>query len=206
MPPLQDFPSFICEMCTVRSVLDRELTPHLNDSLLLAYERMRMIDTINCWAVGTHNAYQSKIRVIRQFERAFQVPILIDTVVDRPPTSNAIALMWVQQHYAIKPPARETRNESISFQTARGLRSAAASFYRLDMQMAFPGAIIQDRSHRVIAVRHCSPTDELSYTMMSAGMASRLGEDSNPSQELLAKHIHTLDASLQTLFHGPLST
>ena len=206
MPPLQDFPSFICEMCTVRSVLDRELTPHLNDSLLLAYERMRMIDTLNCWAVGTHNAYQSKIRVIRQFERAFQVPILIDTVVDRPPTSNAIALMWVQQHYAIKPPARETRNESISFQTARGLRSAAASFYRLDMQMAFPGAIIQDRSHRVIAVRHCSPTDELSYTMMSAGMASRLGEDSNPSQELLAKHIHTLDASLQALFHGPLST
>ena len=84
----------------------------------------------------------------------------------------------------------------------RGLRSAASSFHRLDMQTAFPGAVIQDRSQRIIAVRHCSPTDELSYTMMSQGMASRLGEDSNPSQELLAIHVRTLDASLQALFNA----
>ena len=104
-----------------------------------------------------------------------------------------VALMWVQQHYAIRPPSRITRNDTITFQTVRGLRSAASSLHRLDMQTAFPGAVIQDRSQRVIAVRHCSPTDELSYTMMSQGMASRLGEDSNPSQELLA--IRTFDAS-----------
>jgi hypothetical protein len=81
--------------------------------------------------------------------------------------------MWVQQHYAVRPPSRATRNESISYQTVRGLRSAAASFYRLDMQTAFPGALIQDRAQRVIAVRQCSPTDELCYTMMSTCMASR---------------------------------
>ena len=116
-----------------------------------------------------------------------------------------VALMWVQQHYATRPPSRITRNDTITFQTVRGLRSAASSFHGLDMQTAFPGAIIQDRSQRVIAVRHCSPTDELSYTMMSQGMASRLGEDSNPSQELLAIHVRTLDASLQALFRAAVA-
>jgi hypothetical protein len=205
MPPLKDFPSFICELCTVRSVLNRELVPNTRDTLLLAYERMRMIDTVNSWAVGTHLAYQSKIRVIRQFETTFQVPVLTNTPVERPPSSAAISMMWVQQHYSVRPPARDTGKDAISFQTVRGLRSAASSFFRLDMQTAFPGAVIQDRSQRVIAIRQCSPTDELGYTMMSTGMASRLGEDSNPSQALLASHIRALDNSLNSLFLGPMT-
>ena len=39
MPPLPDFPNFICELCTVRSVLDRELHIGGPDTVLLAYER-----------------------------------------------------------------------------------------------------------------------------------------------------------------------
>ena len=101
MPPLPDFPNFICELCTVRSVLDRELYFRGRDSLLLAYERIRMIDTVNSWAAGTHKAYQSKLRVIREFEANFQMNVLVNTPVERPPSSRAIALMWVQQHYAV---------------------------------------------------------------------------------------------------------
>ena len=73
------------------------------------------------------------------------------------PNFIAIALLWVHEYYAVIPPYRITRNETISFQTVRGLRRAASSFHRLD---------IQNRAQRVIAVRHCSPTDEHSYTMM----------------------------------------
>ena len=40
--------------------------------------------------------------------------------------------------------------------------------------------------------------------MMSQGMASRLGEDSNPSQELLAMHVRTLDSSLPWLYSTKL--
>jgi len=186
MPPLADFPGFICELCTVRSVVNRELTHRPADSSLLALERMRMIDMINSWAEGTHKAYQSKIKVIRAFEGAFGVPVLRNTPITRPPASPAIALMWVQEHYSLRPSTRRhdgKTDEQLTFTTVRGLRSAASMFHRLDLQTAFPGAAILDRAQRAIAVRHCSPTDELCYSLMNRGMATRLGEDSIPAQE-----------------------
>ena len=209
MPPLADFPGFICELCTVRSVVNRELYHRPSDLALLALERMRMIDMINSWAEGTHKAYQSKIKVIRAFEGAFGVPVLRNTPITRPPASPAIALMWVQEHYSLRPSTRRhdgKTDEQITFTTVRGLRSAASMFCRLDLQTAFPGASILDRAQRAIAVRHCSPTDELCYSLMNRGMATRLGEDSIPAHELLATQVRYLDASLEERFHGPLTS
>jgi hypothetical protein len=173
---------------------------------------MRMIDTTNSLAAGTHGVYQSKLRVIRKFEGDFGVSVLRNTPIVRPPASAAITLMWAQQSYSIQPSRRSrfksadpVADAALSYTSIRAIRSAASLFWRLDLQAVFPGASMLDRSQRAIAVRHCSPTDELSYTMMNSGMATRLGEDSNPSKELLAVHVHFLDNKLEQLFGGPLA-
>ena len=40
-----------------------------------------MIDTVNSWATGTHRAHQSKLRVIREFERNFWLNVLVNTPI-----------------------------------------------------------------------------------------------------------------------------
>jgi hypothetical protein len=67
------------------------------DTLLLAYEHIRMIDIVNSWAAGTHKAYQS------DFKANFHMNNLVHTLIERPPSSSAIALMGAQQHYAVRP-------------------------------------------------------------------------------------------------------
>ena len=92
MPTLADFPGFICEACTVRAVTQRPLRAHSLDWTLLALERMRILDVINSWSLGTHQQYQSKMKVIRAFERQFDIPILRLTPLASPPVSAAIPL------------------------------------------------------------------------------------------------------------------
>lgn len=213
MPPLTDYPGFICELCTTRSVLDRELSRGPSDLALLMLERMRLIDSINSLSRGTHKSYQSKMRVIRAFEGTFGVPVLRLSPVSQPPTSSAIPLMWAQQRYALQP-ARWSRKPSahnqdirstVTYGTVRGLRSAASMFYRLDMQTAFPGSVFLDQAQRALSVNHVSPTDELAYTLMNSGMARRMGEEVRPSIALLGCHVRYLDASLAERLHGPIS-
>lgn len=203
LPKLPDFSGFICELCTVRAVLGRELRHEPHDYALLGLERMRLLDVMNSWAMGTHQQYQSKLRVIRGFEQTYGVPILRLTPVDRPPTSPAIPLGWCQEQYALRSSDRSHKvdaDATVSFGATRAIRSAANMFYKLDLQTVYPGAVIQDRAKRTIAVRDTVPTDELCCTLMHAGMASRLGEDSIPSEALLDVHVRFLDAHLHTLF------
>jgi hypothetical protein len=175
--------------------------------MLLALERMRMIDQANSWSVGTHKVYQSKFRVCREFEGKFGVRLLRNTPVAKPPASEAIPLMWAQQYYSLKrsTSTRAAAHGPLALITVRGLRSAASMFHKMDLQVAFPGAAILDSAQRAVAVRHCSPTDDLSYALMSSGMASRIGEDSIPAEALLANHVRYLDASLERMYQGPLS-
>jgi hypothetical protein len=74
-PDILVWPSFVCEACTVRSVLDRELVG-ADDWRLMCFERMRLLDMAHCWAEGTHKVYQSKIRFLRRFEATFGVKVL----------------------------------------------------------------------------------------------------------------------------------
>jgi hypothetical protein len=48
-PAMTCFP-FICEACTVRAVLGRELTWTSGDMQLLMFERMRLVDMAHAWA------------------------------------------------------------------------------------------------------------------------------------------------------------
>jgi hypothetical protein len=63
---------FICEACTVRSVLGCELTS-TTDGHLLALERMRILDMAHSWSAGTHSTYQSKLSIIRDFKALFDL-------------------------------------------------------------------------------------------------------------------------------------
>ena len=203
MPTLADFPGFICEACTVRAVTQRPLRAHSLDWTLLALERMRILDVINSWSLGTHQQYQSKMKVIRSFERQFAVPILQLTPLASPPVSAAIPLGWCQQLYSLRPSTRSHTgrpDSTVTFGSTRAIRSAASLFFKLDLQAAFPGSVLQDRAQRTVAVRRTIPTDELNSTLMHSGMASRLGEDSIPSEALLDCHVRYLDQYLDRLF------
>ena len=70
----------------------------------------------------------------------------------------------------------------------------------MDFQTVYPGAVLLDRAQRTVAVRGTIPTDELCCTLMHTGMATRLGEDSTPSEALLDVHVRYLDTHLHRLY------
>ena len=51
-PDPQNLASFICEACTVRSMMDRELTGP-KDWKLMCFERIRILDMVHYWSSGT---------------------------------------------------------------------------------------------------------------------------------------------------------
>jgi hypothetical protein len=87
-------------------------------------ERARLIDTANQWAKGTLTTYQSKFRVISDFERSFRLPVLQPTGLRYPPNGPAIRLMWVQERYSLYPAEWSKKSallaESVKFGTVRG--------------------------------------------------------------------------------------
>jgi hypothetical protein len=102
---------FVCEACTVRAVLFRELHCVAEDVVLLMLERARIVDTSNHWAYGTLQTYNSKFNVIRDFEAAFLVSVLPHTPLSHPPCGPSIRLMWAQERYSLYP-ARWRRHAS----------------------------------------------------------------------------------------------
>lgn len=201
--PSHQVPNFICEACTVRAVLGRELHYGPADKALLALERMRMTDVVNRWAPDTRTNRAHLYSRLQRFERHFGVSILRPTPLEAPPATPAIPLMWAQQQYALENPRSRHTNSAdrVKFSTARQLRSAAAAYYYYDFQAAFPGSAIQQNG-RVFLSEQCVPTDELGFTYMAEGMARRLGTDSKPPLALLHKHIVYIDRHLNRLYES----
>jgi hypothetical protein len=198
---IQCLGNFICEACTVRAVLQRELLYASHDLALLALERARLIDMLNSWSEGTHARYQGHLRYITKFETEFGVAILSPTILQCPPHSAAIPTMWAQQRYALQPsPSARRQGESLAFGTVRGIRSAVSQFYQWDWHVAYPDRAVQDGSHRTILVDQCSPTDSMAYTAMTSGFATRKGDNPQPSKALLARHIAFIDKYLDDLY------
>lgn len=198
-----DVPSFICEACTVRSVLQRELSGTVSDQTLLCLERARLIDMAHKWAAGTHKQYQGKLRMIRRFESSFDLPILCSQCPSAPPRDPSIPLMWVQQHYSLRPGRYKDSNGKplpLNFTTVRGLRSAAQQYYAWDLQVSAPSLAMIDPHGRPIVTNGCLPTDALAYTFMSAGQSRRLGEEARPSTALLHRHIKFIDEHLSSTY------
>jgi hypothetical protein len=202
-PPVTDWPNFVCELCTVRACLDRELHGRF-DWHLLCYERMRMIDTANRWTLGTHKQYQGKMRIIRAFEGDYGVQIAKATPLLRPPSTTAIPMMWAELRYSLQSTNRKLTGEEdprIVFGSLRQLRSAKSQHDTIDMLMAYPGRLVYQAATRQVAVFDlCRPTDELSNSLFSAGLSARIGAETRPSFPVLDRHVRALDKALQARF------
>ena len=88
LPRMSDFSTFVCEACTVRAVVDRELSPRASGTALLMLERMRIVDLVSYWSKGTHTQYQGKMKIFRNFAKDFGVCFLRPTPAARPPYSG----------------------------------------------------------------------------------------------------------------------
>jgi len=84
-PRVRISPAFICEACTVRAQIGRELEKSGRDLTLLMLERMRMIDQANAWSQGTHRNYQAHLGKLAWFQALYGVPILTPTALAHPP-------------------------------------------------------------------------------------------------------------------------
>jgi len=206
-PKVSIMPNFICEACTVRAMLGRELVRDPKDTALLMLERMRMIDQACAWDPKTLSGYQSQLRRIRQFEADYGIVGLTTTKLDKPPTSPAISLMWIQQHYALQTPRKThaTTGDRVSYGSARTIRSAASQFYTWDLQIAHPGKAMRDGQRRGHLTAGCIPTDQLGYALMTTGMAKRMGDDSTPSVAMNFNQVWKISEWLEQEWQRPLS-
>jgi hypothetical protein len=205
-PTVSEWPNFICEACTVRAVLDRELRG-VNDWKLLCFERMRLIDMAHSWAVGTHAQYQHKLQALRKFERHFGVSLLRPTPIVAPPKGPEIILMWAQEQYSLrKSPRRGDGGDelTLAFTTVRQLRSAVSQYAQWDLMVAHPGRLYMDPSRRLM-IQAGRFTDDASSTMFATGMSSRLGNEARPSVALLDRHVRWLNHDLDLRFRQAIS-
>jgi hypothetical protein len=159
---------FICEACTVCSVIKEELGWDPHHEVLLMLERARLVDTANKWAKGTLKAYQSKYNIITGFVSDFEVPVLPTTQLDHPPNGPSIRLMWTHERYSLYPAdwrrKQGLKEETIKFGTIRGIRSAASHFWTLDLLQTQPDKFTFGFKDCPLIVEACSPTDQAAYT------------------------------------------
>jgi hypothetical protein len=169
-------------------------------------ERATIVDTANHWSHGTMKAYQSKARVLHQFEADFRITVLPPPQMAHPPDGVARLLMWAQQRYSLYP-ARWRRHQSeapstVKFGTVRGLRSAAAFQNTINWMQSRLDNVTVGLKNQPLMVPRCNPTDEMSFTYFTDGMRRRLGDKSNPSDVLLDQHITWIDNHLREVFRS----
>jgi hypothetical protein len=129
-------PHYICELCSVRAHLDREILRKSGDLALMMVERVRQVDYMGGWSLNTLKKYGPYLRYLRRFELRFGVTVLDTPPLVRPPISPAYTLNWAQQLYALRMTrGRDGEFNRIRFATVRQIRSAASWFYTQEMNM-----------------------------------------------------------------------
>ncbi|MGH7974465.1 MAG: hypothetical protein ACREBR_02970 [bacterium] len=187
-PPVMAMCSFVCEACTVRVHLGRELTSSPSDNALLMLERMRMIDAAHSRAPSTLIKTRQGISRLKRFEKLFGFQFLPTLSIKTPPWSPSIPIFWAIEHYTLQSSSRDPSG-TIPFNTARGLRSAAAAFFSWELALFYPSQVHRDRDRRVLHPSGVSPTDDLMSSFTASGFSRRLGTESRPSVALLHRHI-----------------
>jgi hypothetical protein len=195
-PRIQTWPNFICEACTVRSLLDRELTG-VTDWKLMCFERMRVLDMAHCWSADTHSKYQGKLHAFAQFESEYDLRVLRPTPLLRPPDGAEISLMWMMESYSLHQ-SRLSRTDEFSpllKATVRQLRPAMSQYIAWDTMVSQPSACF-DKEKRLI-YQACRPTDRVGCSLFASGIASRIGDNVTASVALLDRHVRFLMADLE---------
>jgi hypothetical protein len=192
-------PHFICEMCTVRAELGRELRRTDNDIRLLMFERMRMIDALNWWQQKTLKQYGPHFRYLEEFGKFYEVGTLVASPLKRPPVTPAIPIIWALLNYSLRV---NKKGERIKHNTVRAIKSAASVFYAIDMQNAFPRQVLRDSQRRGQVMERVSPTDEMGTTFCAKGMARRMGTETTPSWAVSHIHVAYIDAHLEEAYQA----
>lgn len=200
-PKTRHWPLFICECCTVRSVLDRELGG-AQDRSLLRLERMRILDVANSWATGTHRAYATKLDYLSRFERDHKGLILLaKPTIDRPPKHLSITLAWVEGAYSLRP-STQRHKDFISFGTIRQLRSAIGWHHTVAQLIGEAGEYQFDSKRGNLQRVQGLPTQAATLVQYTKGLRERIGDNPEPSWALLDRHIRALDAFFDTQYRG----
>lgn len=194
--------AFICEACTVRSVLGRELTEP-SDVQLMALERMRLLDLAHSWAPGSYDTYRPYLRAVQSFQNRWDIPILRIPQLQAPPNDPIIPLMWCHEVYGLREGRGfqpGTRNRArVAFATVRQLRSAVAQWEAWTWMVTSPMGGHFDQSKRLLQ-GPCRPTDSATFALFAKGLASRTGTESKPSKALLLRQVASLDQFLHHRF------
>jgi hypothetical protein len=191
-PTMATFP-FICELCTVRSVLRRELSATVTDHHLLCYERMRMIDAAHAWAPSTMTGIHHRLRKLAVFGTTHGLTICQAPQITFPLNSSIIPILWAMSAYTNQISSSKRRlpgeDNHITYNTARSLQSAASAYFRWSRMLQFPDEMYQDQSHRILGNAYTTPTDALIATLVNRGMKKRLGVTSHPATAIQFQHV-----------------
>jgi len=204
-PRMYSFP-FICEACTVRAVLGRELHNKSSNIELLALERMRSIDMAHAWADSTMDGISRHLRHLKIFENKHAISICPFPPLSHPPCSPMIPLLWTVSAKTLQLSSSKRKSHlpdaTVTYNSARQLQSAAAAFYAWSQVLRFPESMFVTPDRRIMGAPHLSPSDTLYTTYTNKGMKKRLGIASTPSIALQSRHIEfNLDFRLRQL-HG----
>lgn len=180
---------FICELCTVRRVLGRELDPYRpEDKTLLQLERMRLIDMCHGWAPATLNNYCRQIKSISLFRRQFQLPELPLPAITCPSNDDSIPLYWHMAHYTSQP-SRRAKEGAPKFNSGRAFRSAYSMYATWATALCSPTDFYRNRERQLLQSLDIRPSDNIVSSLTAHGMSTRLGTHSTPSMALHHRHI-----------------
>ena len=192
-PSVTEWPNFICEGCTVRAVVNRELHSR-EDYVLMVLERMRFIDIAHRWAPGTHGAYQPKLRYLRRFQNRFPgLHILEELDLSCPPHSKDIPVMWAEEAYSLRPGRDD--DASVAYGTVRSLRSAVSQYEAMKALQSCRSLLL-DRNNRLL-FQDCRITDGAAHSFWTSGFGYCFGTNTTPAVALLMRHVVWLDTDFQ---------
>ena len=189
-PPLLAGLPFICELCSVRANIGRELTPSPIDLSLVALERMRLIDLAHYWSTSTLRKNMSGLKILLSFHSRFGLSMPQLVSVSHPPVDSCIRLFWCMEHRAIQPSPR-SRSGTVGFSSLWSIRSAFSSYDAfLHGLVLHPANVFRDQHNRFASAPFVSGSENIAAQMTVRGLSARLGTVTIPSKILHARHIH----------------
>jgi hypothetical protein len=144
-PAMTRFP-LICESCTVRAILGRELTLMSGDIQLLILDRMRLIDMAHAWASSTLQGGGQGTSVGSTISGR-------NTASTQPPQSSVIPLLWGVLEYTLQTSRKTVKG--IKYNTARNLQSAVSAYHFWEKMLQFPGHMYRDRDNMSLGLPIC---------------------------------------------------
>ena len=144
----------MCEICTVSANVGQDLQPH--DEIhpkLLAFERMRMIDTFNHWSRNTVSTYRYAIWNLMLFEAEFGLkalhPTIDPTTIPHPCIDPAVTFGWATL-YKSDIPSKFARGNTVGYTSLHHMRSASVVANTFATALIQPTNYFRDTTHRLL--------------------------------------------------------